>query len=139
MTRDERATHLPRETKSLTAVDLTPTRYSSRKARSRVACRDVGKVLSGKYHCLMTNTQASAKALGRLGGQARARRLSSADRRRIAALGGEARSRSLEVARRIADNFAYVSAMQVLGRRRPSATRVATWKGPLPGLYPGRK
>lgn len=96
-------------------------------------------MLSGKYNCLMTNTQASAKALGRLGGQARARRLSPADRRRIAALGGEARSRSLEVARRIADNFAYVSAMQALGGRRPSPARVATCKGPLPGLYPNRK
>ena len=87
----------------------------------------------------MSSTSAIAAALGRLGGQARARRLSPADRRRIAALGGTARKRSLEVARRIADNFAYVSAMQALGDRRPRASQVSTCKGPLPGLYPDRK
>lgn len=86
----------------------------------------------------MNNTRTIAKALGRLGGQARARRLSPADRQRIAALGGAARSRSLEVARRIADNFAYVRAMQALGGRRARLARVSTCKGPLPGLYRDR-
>ena len=95
-------------------------------------------MLSGKYNYPMNSTRAIAAALGRLGGRARARRLSPAERRRIAALGGAARSRSLEVARRIADNFAYVSAMQALGGRRTSPARVATCKGPLPGLYPDR-
>lgn len=95
-------------------------------------------MLSVKYNYLMTNLQASAKALGRLGGQARARRLPPADRRRIAALGGAARGRSLEVARRIVENFAYVSAMQDLGGRRPGPLRVSKCKGPLPGLYPDR-
>jgi len=98
----------------------------------------MGNLLSGKYDYSMNNTQTIAKALGRLGGQARARRLSQADRRRIAALGGAARGRSLEVARRIADNFAYVRAMQTLGGRRPSLARVSTCRGPLPGLYPDR-
>jgi hypothetical protein len=86
----------------------------------------------------MTNTRAIAQALGRRGGQARARRLSAADRRHIAALGGAARRRSLEVARRIVDNFAYLSATQALGKRRPTAARVSTCKGRLPGLYPDR-
>ena len=84
----------------------------------------------------MNNTRAIAKALGRRGGQARARRLSAEERRRIAALGGAARKASLEVARRIADNFSYLTAVQALGGQRRSPTRVSTCKGPLPGLYP---
>lgn len=95
-------------------------------------------VLSGKYNGSMTNTRAIAQALGRLGGQARARRLSAEDSRHIASLGGTARRRSLEVARRIAENFAYLSATQALGKRRPSPARVSTCKGRLPGLYPDR-
>jgi hypothetical protein len=87
----------------------------------------------------MNNTRAIAKALGRRGGQARARRLSAEERRRIAALGGVARRASLEVARRIADNFSYLAAVQELGGRRPEAARVRTCKGPLPGLYPDRE
>ena len=55
-----------------------------------------------------------AEILGRRGGQERARRLSPADRQRVAALGGEARSRSLEIARRIADNFNYLGATEDL-------------------------
>jgi len=86
----------------------------------------------------MNNTRANAEALGRLGGQARGRRLSASDRRRIAALGGAARGRSLEVARRIAENFAYLNAMRSLGERRSRPARVKTCKGPLPGLYPHR-
>lgn len=86
----------------------------------------------------MTETRKIAQALGRRGGQARARRLSAADRQRIAALGGAARRRSLEVARRIVENFSYVEAMQALGGRTPKPARVRTCKGPLPGLYPGR-
>ena len=95
-------------------------------------------MLSGKYNYPMNSTRAIAEALGRLGGQARAKRLMPAERRRIAALGGTARKRSLEVARRIADNFAYVSAMQALGGRRASPARVSTCKVRLPGLYPNR-
>lgn len=95
-------------------------------------------MLSGKYNFPMNNARMIAKALGRLGGNARARRLTPADRQRIAALGGAARGRSLEVARRIADNFVYLRAMQALGGRRPRPARVCTCKGPLPGLYPDR-
>ena len=86
----------------------------------------------------MNNTRAIAKALGRRGGQARARRLSAEERRRIAALGGAARKASLEVARRIADNFAYLTAVQALGGRPRKPARLSTCKGPLPGLYPDR-
>lgn len=86
----------------------------------------------------MNNTRAIAKALGRLGGQARARRLPSAERRRIAALGGAARRRSFDVAKRIAENFAYVEAMQALGGRQRRQVQVSTCKGPLPGIYRDR-
>ena len=98
----------------------------------------VAIVLSGKYNYDMADPRTMAQALGRRGGQARARRLSSADRRRIAALGGEARRRSLEIARRITDNFDYLRATEALRGPEPPVTRVSTCKGPLPGLYPDR-
>ena len=94
-------------------------------------------MLSAKYNPAMNTTRAIAKALGRRGGQARARRLSAEERRRIAALGGAARRASFEIARRISDNFAYLTAVQTLRRHR-SPTRLSTFKGPLPGLYPDR-
>lgn len=100
--------------------------------------RTLVNMLSGKYNQPMKGTKAIAAALGRRGGQARARRLSQAERRRIAALGGVARGRSLEIARRIADNFAYVSATLALAGRQPAPARISTCKGPLPGLYPKR-
>lgn len=86
----------------------------------------------------MKSTGTIAARLGRLGGQARARRLEPAERRRIAALGGAARKRSLDVARQIAANFAYLAAMHDLGGRQPTAARITTCGGPLPGLYPDR-
>lgn len=88
---------------------------------------------------VMKNTRTIAKALGRLGGRARAKRLSAAERRRIAALGGAARKRSIDVARRVAENFAYAAAIEELRGPRTAATRISTCRGPLPGLYPDRK
>ena len=79
-----------------------------------------------------------AKALGALGGLARARRLSAADRQRIAALGGHARRRSLEMRRRIIDTMAYAKAADELRRPAPRIVRVSTCRGPLPGLYARR-
>jgi len=76
-----------------------------------------------------------ARALGRRGGLARARRLSSAEKRRIAASGAEARMRSLEAARRIVANLRYAEAVEVLrgGHRVPK--RVQVFSGRLPGVY----
>ena len=115
-------------------------------AAATLASRAPATLSGGLLLCLavsmissMSSTRAIAAALGRLGGQARARRLSSSDRKRIAALGGTARKQSLVVARRIADNFAYLTAMQELGGRRPTPARISNCKGPLPGLYPDRK
>jgi hypothetical protein len=79
-----------------------------------------------------------AKALGRRGGRARAAKLAAAERRRIAALGGVARQRSLEAARRVAENAAYVAAVDVLGGGPRKPRRARTCRGPLPGIYAGR-
>lgn len=76
-----------------------------------------------------------AQELGRRGGQARARRLTAAQRSRIASLGGEARRRSLEAARRIADNLSYAAAARELRGRQRRVTRMKTFGGPLPGIY----
>jgi hypothetical protein len=78
-----------------------------------------------------------ARTLGRRGGRARARRLSATERRRIAALGGQARRQSLQVARRIADNFAYVATMNQLQPRTAQVVGLARFEGPLPGIYRG--
>ena len=79
--------------------------------------------------------RAIAKELGRKGGQVRAARLTAAQRSRIASLGAAARRRSLEIARRIADNFAYNAAVSTLRRERGRVTRMRTFRGPLPGIY----
>jgi hypothetical protein len=77
---------------------------------------------------------ALARALGRLGGQSRARRLTPADKTRIASLGGHARRESLHAARRIADNFQYLAVVHEL-RPAPPVKRLRECRAPLPGLY----
>ncbi|MGB2712957.1 MAG: hypothetical protein WBC51_02180 [Vicinamibacterales bacterium] len=77
-----------------------------------------------------------ARALGRRGGRARGKRLSAAERKRIASLGGRARLQSLQAAGRIADNFRYVAALGDLRGRPTPVRRLTTFAGPLPGIYP---
>jgi len=77
-----------------------------------------------------------ARALGRRGGRARAERLSSGERRRIAALGGHARRRAVELTRRVAENFRYVETVDALRGGAPVVVSRKTCRGPLPGLYP---
>jgi hypothetical protein len=79
-----------------------------------------------------------AKALGRKGGRARSRRLSAADKKRIASLGGKARLRSLQAARRIADNFRYAAALGDLRGQPTTIRRLRAFAGTLPGIYPTR-
>jgi hypothetical protein len=55
-----------------------------------------------------------ARALGRLGGLARARNLSRNRRKEIASLGGRAKALSRVAARRIRDNFSYLEAVERL-------------------------
>lgn len=76
-----------------------------------------------------------AKALGRLGGRARAKRLSPEHKSQIASLGGRARSHSLKAERRIAENFRYVAALRGLAPKPNKAERVKNTKSRLPGIY----
>ena len=76
-----------------------------------------------------------ARALGKKGGMARARRLSAGERKRIAAVGGRARARSLRAARRIAENFRYANAAQGLSGKSNKVTRLKAFEGRLPGIY----
>jgi hypothetical protein len=81
------------------------------------------------------NASEMARALGRKGGRARARRLSAAERKRIASTGGYARARSLRTARRIAENFRYVRVLEMLRPRPASIRRQSDVRGSLPGIY----
>ncbi len=58
----------------------------------------------------------SAQALGRLGGEARARALSRERRKQIASRGGRVKALSHHAARRIRENFRYLKAADALRR-----------------------
>lgn len=77
-----------------------------------------------------------AAVLGRRGGRARARRLSAAERRRIAALGGQARASSMQAARRLTDNLLYLAAVVELRGGAPPVDILNSFEHPLPGIYP---
>ena len=76
-----------------------------------------------------------ARALGRRGGQIRARRLSAAQTKRIASLGGTARAHSLEAARRIEENFTYLAAVDSLRKTTRAVTARKAVNTRLPGIY----
>lgn len=78
-----------------------------------------------------------ARILGRRGGRARAKRLSAAERKRIASMGARARASSLQAAQRIADSLRYADAVVALRGGAPAVARMRTFKGPIPGIYPG--
>lgn len=80
-------------------------------------------------------TKDLAKALGRRGGRARAKRLSADERRRIASLGGLARADSLYAAKQGAINRRYAEAVTMLRGGRPKIVRMRHFDGPLPGIY----
>ena len=82
------------------------------------------------------NASDMARALGRKGGEARGKRLSGAEKKRIASLGGKARSQSIDATRRIVDNLRYAAAVSDLRRTPAKVRRVRTFVGPLPGIYP---
>lgn len=83
----------------------------------------------------MATVNNSAVTLGRLGGIARAKRLSADHRKKIAAHGGRSRAQSLLAARRIRENFDYLNAVITLRGKPITIKSVATYKGPLPGHY----
>jgi hypothetical protein len=75
-----------------------------------------------------------AKALGKRGGQARAKRLSAERKKAIAAQGGRSRAESLQLKRCIEENFKYVAAIQELQGGPVKVKHVKTWKHRLPSL-----
>jgi len=79
-----------------------------------------------------------ARAMGRRGGRARAKRLSAERRRQIASLGGRARHRSRLAAQRIVDNLRYAAAVLELRGGPRKVLRTRTCNRRLPGLYPER-
>jgi len=83
------------------------------------------------------NASEMARVLGRRGGRSRGKRLSAADKKRIASLGGKARRQSLQAARRIADNFRYATVLGDLRGQPTPVRRLRAFAGPLPGIYPG--
>ncbi len=82
------------------------------------------------------NASEMARALGRRGGRARGKRLSVAEKKRIASLGGKARLQSLQAARRIADNFRYAAVLGELRGQPITVRRLSAFAGRLPGIYP---
>lgn len=84
------------------------------------------------------NASEMARALGRRGGRTRGKRLSAAEKKRIASLGGTARLQSLQAARRIADNFRYAVVLAGLRGQPTTVRRLSAFGGPLPGIYPAR-
>ena len=80
----------------------------------------------------MTPT-AIARALGRRGGLARARRLSADQKQAIAAMGAHARMESRRIARRIEANFRYAEAARLL-RGVQAVKRESRFRGELPDL-----
>jgi len=79
--------------------------------------------------------QTYAKALGQRGGQARAKKLSRGERRKIASLGGRSRAESLRATKRISENFRYLEAINEL-YPRSKVKRVSKFEKRLPGIYP---
>jgi hypothetical protein len=84
------------------------------------------------------DVRAMARAMGRRGGRARAKRLSAERRRRIASMGGKARHRSILAGRRLTANLLYAAAALELGGQTRKVLRMKTFTGPLPGLYDRR-
>jgi hypothetical protein len=84
------------------------------------------------------NIRDMARALGRSGGRARARRLSTARKKAIASLGGIARAQSFEAAGRIDANLRYAATVELLRGPRRLVVRMKRFSGPLPGIYRGQ-
>lgn len=80
------------------------------------------------------NARQIAKALGRRGGLARARRLSAERRQEIAALGGMVKALSAKAAQRIEKNFKYLEVVKQF-QQAPKPKSVSRVSHPLPGIY----
>jgi len=94
-------------------------------------------MLSAKHNDIMDISDI-ARALGRKGGKARAKRLSPAEKQRIASLGGRARALSIHAERRVVENLRYAEAVTAL-QPRPRVQRLRSFAGPLPGIHASQK
>jgi len=74
-----------------------------------------------------------AKKLGRQGGKARSKILSSKEKRRIASQGGRARAQSYRLKKAIEENFRYLKTIHQLSPS-PPIKRVKNPKYPLPDI-----
>ena len=74
-----------------------------------------------------------ARESARKSGEARVKRLSTSERRRVAALDRRARELSFHAARRVAENFRYVEVMDAL-QPRPKVIRLRSFSGALLGI-----
>ena len=92
-------------------------------------------MLSAKYNTHMKSVSTIAKTLGRLGGLARAKRLSATHKKKIASQGGKARAESIRLKKCIEENFKYVAAIQELQGGPMKVKRVKTCTHRLPGHY----
>ena len=84
------------------------------------------------------NTRQIAKALGRKGGLARAKKLSAEQRKKIASLGGKVKAISAKANERIESNFRLAETLKLL-RPAPKIKSVSHAKEPLPGVYADSK
>lgn len=84
------------------------------------------------------NARQIAKALGRKGGLARAKKLSAEQRRKIASKGGMVKALSAKANDRIESNFRFAESLKIL-RPPPKVKSVSQIKGPLPTLYDNSK
>lgn len=84
------------------------------------------------------NISQIAKALGRKGGLARAKKLSAEQRKKIASLGGQVKSLSAKANDRIESNFRFARTMKLL-RKVPKIKSVSRVNHPLPGIYASSK
>ena len=75
-----------------------------------------------------------AKKLGSLGGKARAKKLSTEHRRKIASLGGMAKATSFIAAKRIRENFSYLDAIRKLRQKTTQVNSINSVSCKLPGI-----
>lgn len=80
------------------------------------------------------NINQIAKALGRKGGLARAKKLSAEQRRKISTRGGQIKAISAKAEQRILDNLLWLETLRELRKVNPvkSVSRV---RNKLPGIY----
>lgn len=84
------------------------------------------------YFVMKMQMREIAKLLGSLGGKARAKSLTTEQKKQIALLGAKARALSFETKKRIETNFRYYEAVRQLRGKPTKVLRIKTCKNPLP-------